>query len=63
MKITVDHELCQGHGQCAQVADDLFEIRDDGFAYPLRDAASADEISQAREAAMRCPADAIRLSD
>ncbi len=63
MKITVDHGLCQGHGQCAEVASDLFEIRDDGFAYPLRGVASAEEIELARQAGMRCPTDAIRLSE
>lgn len=62
MKITVDHELCQGHGQCAEVANDLFEIRDDGVAHQLRDAVSADEIGRAGQAALRCPADAISLS-
>jgi ferredoxin len=63
MKITVDHQLCQGHGQCAEGAGDLFEIRDDGFAHPLRDAVSAEEISLAEQAALRCPADAISLSE
>jgi ferredoxin len=63
MKITVDHQLCQGHGQCAEGAGDLFEIRDDGFAYPLRDAVSAEEIGLAKQAALRCPADAISLSE
>jgi ferredoxin len=63
MKITVDHELCQGHGQCAEVAAGLFEIMDDGFAHPLRDAIDAAETSVARQAALRCPADAIRLGE
>jgi ferredoxin len=63
MKLTVDHELCQGHGQCVDVADDLFEIRDDGLAYPLRDGIGAADIGPAREAALRCPAAAISLSE
>jgi ferredoxin len=41
----------------------LFEIRDDGFAHPLRGPVSAEEISLARQAALRCPADAISVSE
>jgi len=63
MKITVDRELCQGHGQCTAFASDLFEVRDDGFAYPLRDPAGAEEIGLVRQAALHCPADAISLSE
>ena len=63
MKIAIDHTLCQGHGQCEEVAASLFRVGDDGLAYPLKDAESGDEVALAREASRRCPADAITLSE
>lgn len=63
MKAEIDLELCQGHGQCQEAAPKIFEVRDDGFAYLLVDTIPADEEENTREAALRCPADAIRLTD
>ena len=63
MKAEIDLELCQGHGQCQEAAPKVFEVRDDGFAYLLVDSIPAGEEANARDAADRCPTDAIRLTD
>lgn len=63
MKILIDHTLCQGHGQCEEVAPNLFHVGDDGLARALKEAESADEVALTREAIRRCPADAITLSE
>lgn len=63
MKIVIDRALCQGHGQCEETAPTLFRVDDDGVAVALKDAETADEITLAREAIRRCPADAIIVSD
>ena len=61
MKIDIDFDLCQGHGQCVESAPDVFEVRDDGFAYLVSEVDSADKEGRTREAASRCPAEAIRI--
>jgi ferredoxin len=63
MKITIDHDLCQGHGQCVESAPEVFEVRDDGLAYQLREADTPALQEAVRDAAARCPVDAIVLTD
>lgn len=63
MKAEIDLDLCQGHGQCQESAPNVFEVRDDGFAYLLVDEIPAAEEANVRDAASRCPIDAIRLTD
>ncbi|GAA5199979.1 ferredoxin [Rugosimonospora acidiphila] len=63
MKVEIDRELCQGHGQCQESAPAIFEVRDDGVAYLLVDEIPADQEANVRDAANRCPVDAIRLTD
>ena len=63
MKAEIDLGLCQGYGQCQEAAPDVFEVRDDGYAHLLVDAIPAAEEANARDAASRCPAEAIRITD
>lgn len=63
MKAAIDLELCQGHGQCQEAAPKVFEVRDDGYAHLLVDTIPADQEANVRDAANRCPTDAIRLTD
>jgi ferredoxin len=62
VKAEIDLALCQGHGQCQEAAPNVFEVRDDGYAYLRADTIPASEEANARDAAGRCPADAIRLT-
>lgn len=63
MKVVVDPVLCQGHGQCVESAPEIFEVRDDGLAYVLRDADTPELIAKTQEASSRCPVDAILMSE
>jgi ferredoxin len=63
MKIEIDLGLCQGHGQCVESAPEVFEIRDDGYAYLLVDAVRESERANVLDAAKRCPAEAILISE
>jgi len=63
MKVVVDRELCQGHGQCENSAPEVFEVRDDGLAYVLRDPDTPDLVERTKDGAFRCPVDAITLVD
>lgn len=62
MKAFVDHDLCQGHGQCEQEAPDIFEVRDDGYAYVLCEFGAAD-LPKVKSAMARCPTDAITFEE
>ena len=61
MKVHVDDDVCGGHGVCAALCPQVFEISADGFAVVL-----VDEVPEAHEAAVReavedCPSGAITL--
>jgi ferredoxin len=60
MKVTVDRDLCDGHGQCAFAAPDVFELDEAGdLTY---EPAPDDSHRAAVEMASRlCPVQAIAL--
>ena len=37
MKVWIDQALCTGDGLCAEIAPDVFIMRDDGLAYVQED--------------------------
>ncbi len=62
MKVRVDMNLCQSHGECVLVAPDLFELDDDDV---LRWTEDVDESRRAEveQAVDVCPMLAIRIED
>lgn len=62
MKVHVDMNLCQSHGDCAAVAPEVFELGDDDV---LRWKEDVDEVLRGKvEAAVdACPMMAIRIED
>jgi ferredoxin len=60
MKVEVDRSLCQGHGQCALAAADVFQL---DHALNLHyDPEPPEELRDAvEEAVMMCPTQAIAL--
>ncbi|WSQ13268.1 ferredoxin [Streptomyces sp. NBC_01231] len=62
MKVVVDMNKCQHHGQCAFAAPDVFSLDDDGrLAHvPDPDDALRDEVEEAADV---CPLQAIRIED
>jgi ferredoxin len=62
IKVIVDMNLCQSHGQCVFVAPDVFELGDDDV---LRWQAEVDDSRRAEleEAVNVCPMMAITLED
>ncbi|MEB8340815.1 ferredoxin [Streptomyces endophyticus] len=63
MKITVDEDTCCGAGQCALIAPDVFDQRDeDGIVVLLDAQPPSEQHALADEAASVCPASAIRVS-
>lgn len=63
MRIVVDETRCVGHGVCESLAEDLFEVRDDGYTHLLVDEIPADREAVALEAVRSCPALALTAVD
>ncbi|MFE1913121.1 ferredoxin [Streptomyces anandii] len=62
MKVVVDMNKCQDHGQCVFAAPDVFRFDEAGrLAYVLDpDDALRDEVEEAADV---CPLQAIRIED
>jgi ferredoxin len=64
MKVEVDVPKCVAAGQCVLVAPEVFDQRDEDGMVVLLDETPAPDLHEAvREAAMVCPAAAIRLAE
>lgn len=61
--IKANTELCQGYGNCVDVAADYFDIDDDGIVVLLRSEAPEADRGRAEEAAMACPVNAIAVEN
>jgi ferredoxin len=63
MRVEVDLGKCTGHGICESIAEDVFEVQDDGSVQIHDDAASASDRGLMQQAVTQCPAAALRLLD
>jgi len=63
MKVVVDFDLCESNAICMAVAPEVFEVRDDDFLYILAENPDASLHDKVREAAERCPKQAITVED
>ena len=62
MKVLVDMNLCQSHGECVLVAPEVFELGDDDVLRWKEDV--GEELREKMEEAVeRCPMMAISLED
>lgn len=62
MKIVVDRSRCTGIGICESIAEDYFEVGDDGALTLIRGASvPPEELERVREAVQSCPARALSL--
>ncbi|MFF7122320.1 MULTISPECIES: ferredoxin [unclassified Streptomyces] len=62
MKVVVDMNKCQDHGQCVFAAPDVFQLDTDGRLTYVSDPGDAlrDEVEEAADV---CPLQAIRIED
>ncbi|MFZ9730022.1 MAG: ferredoxin [Ilumatobacteraceae bacterium] len=63
MKVTVNFDLCASTGACAQVAPEVFVVRNDGYLHILLEQPSPELYDVVQEAADLCPTGAITLED
>lgn len=64
MHITVDYDLCEGHGQCILAAPEVFDLPDDSEQVVLLNP-DPPPVAHAAviQAAAMCPAQALRIED
>ena len=63
MKVRVNHDVCEGHGKCANTAPEVFELRDDDLSH-VKLAEIPERLRESVEHAVRlCPRQAISIED
>lgn len=61
MRVRVDRDVCDSHGQCAFTAPEVFTLKDDGTMSYREDV--PDELRErVEQAALVCPAAAVEIS-
>ena len=63
VKVTVDPDLCSGHGRCYALAPDVFGADDYGHCEILVADVDGESAAHARLGAENCPERAITLED
>jgi len=62
MRITIDRDLCQGHGVCESEAPDLFVVEKRATTVTILDEQPSEDHRAALELAIKyCPTHAIEL--
>jgi ferredoxin len=61
MRVSVDAEVCTGHGRCYVLGPDVFASDDYGHCVVVHDEVGSDLEAQARAGAENCPERAITV--
>ena len=62
MNIHIDTDKCTGHGVSEGLAEDIFEVGDDGLAYLLQDPPE-DRRGVVEQAVAQCPTWALSIEE
>jgi len=63
MKIVADKTRCAGHARCAAVADQLFELDDDGYIGFAEKLVPVGMEDVARRGVRACPERALKIDE
>jgi ferredoxin len=63
MRVEVDLDKCTGHGICESIAEDVFEVQDDGTVLIQAKDRPESDRDRMQQAVTQCPAAALRLLD
>jgi ferredoxin len=63
LDVDVDVDRCTGHGICESIADDVFEVQDDGKLIIDHVRAASSDPDLLQQAVIQCPTAALRLLD
>lgn len=61
MKINVDLQRCTGHGFCEGIAEDIFEVKQEGWVELLVPDPGEDRRDEVEEAVEMCPTRALSI--
>lgn len=59
----IDGEKCRGHGQCEQIAPEVFRLGEDDRGHVIVDLVPADFADAVQDAVVLCPEGAIEVTD
>jgi len=62
MKVRIDKEACQGHGQCVILCPEVFEDDEQGFGVVRDEAVPTEAEGDCERAAASCPERAIHIT-
>lgn len=63
MRVEVDLDKCTGHGICESIADEVFEVQDDGVVLIHDSERPESDRARMQQAVTQCPVSALRLND
>jgi ferredoxin len=59
VKVSIDNGKCQGHGRCALIVPDVFDVDDYGNGVVLVDEVPEQDEADVDDAVLSCPESAI----
>ena len=62
MRVEVDSNICEGHGQCNSVAPEVYDLDDGGYCLIHNPDVTPKLEPHAREGALACPVQAITVT-
>ena len=63
MKVKVNQDACIGCGACTAIAEEVFELNDEGLSHAKVEEVSEENQENVKEAADSCPTSAIEVSE
>jgi ferredoxin len=64
MKIMLDADLCEAHGECVIAAPEVFDLGEDDGVVAVLDVSPGEALREKAELAVRlCPVAALRIED
>jgi ferredoxin len=63
VRVEVDLDKCTGHGICESIAEDVFEVQDDGIVLIHDNERPQTDRVRMQQTVTQCPAAALRLTD
>lgn len=61
MRVEVDPNICEGHGQCNAVAPEIYDLDEDGYCLIRNPDVPPELETAATEGAFACPVQAISI--
>ena len=63
MRVTVNKNKCHGHNRCVALAEEVFDVDDEGLAVVLLDTVPPEQKKKVQRAELACPERAITIEE